>query len=256
MTQNSTSPSDQVSRVPQQEAARRVSDWVAEQLLERISRGDLVPGQRLPGERQMAEQLGVSRVSVRAALQRLKTQGFLTAVQGGGTRVVSSAGAMDGALCTMVRSTLDNLYDLAAIRMALETWAARRAAERATPQQLAELKSVLETLASTNDPHKQANDDMDFHIQIARAACSPVYLHIFSTIRDILDSMVDVDDAAKPFVDGQRDLILTQHRAIYEGIASRDPDAAAAAVANHLGWVIDRYHEVRDQSPPEDDAAH
>lgn len=246
MTQISTSHANPTPRIPQPEAARRVSDWVAEQLLERISRGDLVPGQRLPGERQMAEQLGVSRVSVRAALQRLKTQGFLTAVQGGGTRVVSSAGAMDGALCTMVKSTLDNLYDLAAIRMALETWAARRAAERATPQQLAELKSVLETLGATNDPHKQVDDDMDFHIQIARAACSPVYLHIFSTIRDILDGMIDTDDAAQPFVDGQRDLILAQHRAIYEGIASRDPDAAAAAVAKHLGWVIQRYHAIRD----------
>lgn len=193
----------------------------------------------------MAEQLGVSRVSVRAALQRLKTQGFLTAVQGGGTRVVSSTGEMDAALSTMVKSTLDNLYDLAEIRMALETWAARRAAERATPQQLAELQTVLESLAATNDPHKQADDDIDFHVQIARAACSPVYLHIFSTIRDILERMVDLD-TAQPFVDGQRDLILSQHRAIYDGIASRNPDAAAAAVAGHLDWVIQRYHAIRD----------
>lgn len=245
MTQHSGAPASPAQE-PQPEAARRVSDWVAEQLLQRIAKGDLVPGQRLPGERQMAEQLGVSRVSVRAALQRLKTQGFLTAVQGGGTRVVSSAGAMDAALCTMVKSTVNNLYDLADIRMALETWAARRAAERATPEQLTELKTVLETLGSTTDPQKQADDDMDFHVQIARAACSPVYLHIFSTIRDILDSMV-VIDTAKPFVDGQRDLILGHHRAIFDGIAARDPDKAAAAVAEHLDWVIQRYHAIRDE---------
>jgi GntR family transcriptional regulator, transcriptional repressor for pyruvate dehydrogenase complex len=246
----SLSASVSASREPHQEAARRVSDWVAEQLLQRIAGGELVPGQRLPGERQMAEQLGVSRVSVRAALQQLKTQGFLTAVQGGGTRVVSSAGAMDPALCTMVKSTLNNLYDLADIRMALETWAARRAAERATPQQLAELKTVLETLGSTTDPQKQADDDMDFHVQIARAACSPVYLHIFSTIRDILDGMVAID-TAQPFVDGQRDLILGHHRAIYDGIAGRNPDAAAAAVAEHLDWVISRYHAIRDEPETE-----
>lgn len=245
MTQHSGAPAASPAQEPQPEAARRVSDWVAEQLLQRIAKGDLVPGQRLPGERQMAEQLGVSRVSVRAALQRLKTQGFLTAVQGGGTRVVSSAGAMDAALSTMVKSTVNNLYDLADIRMALETWAARRAAERATPEQLAELKTVLETLGSTTDPQKQADNDMDFHVQIARAACSPVYLHIFSTIRDILDSMV-VIDTAKPFVDGQRDLILGHHRAIFDGIAARDPDKAAAAVAEHLDWVIQRYHAIRD----------
>ncbi|HSK38856.1 MAG TPA: winged helix-turn-helix domain-containing protein, partial [Arenibaculum sp.] len=68
----------------------RVSDRVAARLLDMIAQGHLTPGQRLPGERLLAEQMGVSRVSVRAALQRLKTQGFLAAVQGGGTRVVSS----------------------------------------------------------------------------------------------------------------------------------------------------------------------
>lgn len=223
----------------------RVSDWVAEQLLQKISSGELVPGQRLPGERLMAEQLGVSRVSVRAALQRLKTQGFLTAVQGGGTKVVSSTGGMDPALATMVRSALDNLYDLVDIRMALETWAARRAAERATPEQIAELGRVVEALAAQHDPRKAPKDDMDFHVQLARAACSPVYLHIFSTIRDILDGMMQLQNV-HPMAEGQSELLLSHHRAIFDGIASRNPDAAAAAVAAHLDWVIQRYHMLRD----------
>lgn len=242
----------ETNREPHVEPARRVSDWVAEQLLQRITQGELVPGQRLPGERQMAEQLGVSRVSVRAALQRLKTQGFLTAVQGGGTRVVSTTGAMDGALETMVKSQLDNLYDLVDIRMALETWAARRAAERATPEQIAELGRVMEALATPNDPSRHAEDDMDFHVQIARAACSPVYLHLFSTIRDILDNMVDIQ-TAEPFKHGKGKLILDHHRAIYEGIANHDPDAAADAVAAHLDWVIQVYHTLRDQHGSEPD---
>ncbi len=228
------------------EPGRRVADWVAEQILGRIAKGDLSPGQRLPGERQLAEQLGVSRVSVRAALQRLKTQGFLDAVQGGGTRVVSSAGAMDAALTAMVRTTLDNLYDLVEIRMALETWAARRAAERATPEQISALDQIMQALAAPSSHGRRAPHDMDFHLEIARAAGSPVYLHIFSTIRDILDRMMAADDL-EAVSHGCKDLILDHHRAILEAIRNRDPDRAAAAVAGHLDWVLRRYHELRDR---------
>lgn len=233
---------------PGPDPTRRISDWVAEQLLGKIARGELVPGERLPGERQLAEQLHVSRVSVRAALQRLKTQGFLTAVQGGGTRVVSSAGAMDAALTAMVRSQLDNLLDLVEIRIALETWAARRAAERATPEQVAAMGKVLAGMAEPADPRQRAADDMDFHLEIARAAGSPVYLHILATIRDILDQMVEFHHN-EPFAHGQEALMLDHHRAIFRAIERRDADGAAAAVSAHLSWVLGWYQKIRSRAP-------
>src|SRR3546814_15526559 len=62
----------------------RVSDRVANELLKLIGDGRLTPGERLPGERQLATMMGVSRVPIRAALPQLKEQGLLSAVQGGG----------------------------------------------------------------------------------------------------------------------------------------------------------------------------
>lgn len=222
----------------------RISDWVAEQVLGRIARGELVPGQRLPGERQLAEQLRVSRVSVRAALQALKTQGLLTAVQGGGTRVVSSAGTMDAALTAMVRSQLDNLLDLLEIRRALETWAARRAALRANEEQRDAMRRVLAAMTAGEGEvakgRAAAAADMDFHLELARAAGSPVYLHILATIRDILDQMLAFHHSDS-FAEGQEALMLGHHRQILEAVEARDPDAAAAAVAAHLDWVMARY---------------
>lgn len=220
---------------------RRISDWVAEQLLDRIGRGELVPGQRLPGERQLAEQLHVSRVSVRAALQKLKTQGFLTAVQGGGTRVVSSAGVMDGALTEMVRAKLDNLYDLLELRIAMESWAARRAAERATPEQIDAISRVVDAMAQPGRNH--GRDDMDFHLAIAQAAASPVYLHILATVRDILSHMVEFHHSP-PFIEGQEALMLQHHRAIRDAIANRQGQAAAEAMKTHLRWVLVRYQQL------------
>lgn len=224
-------------------SSQRISEWVAERILERIARGELVPGERLPGERQLAEQLHVSRVSVRAALQKLKTQGFLTAVQGGGTRVVSSAGAMDGALTEMVRVKHGNLCDLVEIRQALESWAARRATERATQEQIDHIGRVLAAMGETGRDGKQAADDMDFHLAVAQAAGSPVYLHLLATIRDILGQMMEYHHT-EPFALGKEALMIDHHRAIYEAIKRRDANAAATAAADHLGWVLDRYNDL------------
>lgn len=230
---------DDSAHVPS--SSQRISEWVAQQLLDRIARGELVPGERLPGERQLAEQLHVSRVSVRAALQKLKTQGFLTAVQGGGTRVVSSTGVMDGALTTMVRSKHDNLCDLVEIRMALEGWAARRAALHATDEQIATIGRILNAMTQTGRDGGRGADDMDFHLAVAQASGSPVYLHLLSTIRDILGNMVEMNHT-EPYMENHEALMIDHHRAIHEAIAKRDPEAAAAAVTAHLGWVLARYH--------------
>ncbi|WP_084536353.1 FadR/GntR family transcriptional regulator [Azospirillum halopraeferens] len=243
-----TTPADDGKVRP--DPTRRVSDWVAERILDRIGHGDLEPGQRLPGERQLAEQLNVSRVSVRAALQKLKTQGFLTAVQGGGTRVVSSAGAMDAALTEMVRVKLENLYDLVEIRMALETWAARRAAERASADQLDAIGRIVSLMDRPG--RNRTDDDFDFHLAIGRAAGSPVYLHILSTIREILGQMVEFHHSPV-FAEGREDTMLRHHRAIYEALSRRAPDDAAEAIRTHLGWVLERYRQIQ---PPGTAAPH
>lgn len=243
---------DDSAHVPS--SSQRISEWVAQQLLDRIARGELVPGERLPGERQLAEQLHVSRVSVRAALQKLKTQGFLTAVQGGGTRVVSSAGMMDGALTAMVRSTHQNLCDLVEIRLALESWAARRAAERATPEQIDTIGRILAAMSETNRDGGRAADDMDFHVAVAQASGSPVYLHLLSTIRDILGNMVEMKHT-EPFMENHEALMIEHHRAIHQALARRDPDGAASAVTAHLGWILARYRTMSEHSTGGTDSA-
>lgn len=226
-----------------------VADRVAADILDMIARGDLTPGERLPGERQLAERMAVSRVSVRAALQQLKTQGFLAAVRGGGTRVVAAASAMDGALTALVRSKLDNLHDLAEIRVALESWAARRAAERATPDQVAEIKARLDAMAAAGPrragggdrrPDK-AEEDAAFHFAIGKAAGSPVYTHILSVIRDILTQMLEFHRYELFMAPEDDRTVLAHHRAIYEAIAAHCPTEADGAMRRHLEWVLAHY---------------
>ena len=113
-------------------APQRISDRVADEIARLIATGRLIPGQRLPGERDLAVRMGVSRVSIRAALQQLKAQGLVSAVQGGGTRVKSSAVELDRPLSELLRLNRENLHDLAEIRAILEVWAAREPRARCT----------------------------------------------------------------------------------------------------------------------------
>lgn len=222
----------------------KVSDRVADRILARIASGEWAPGQRLPGERQLAEEMGVSRVSIRAALQQLKTQGFLDAVQGGGTRVISDAATIDPALVELVRVSSGNLHDLAELRGILEAWAVRRAALNASAENLAELAEIMAATEAdiSRGKHKTEND-IRFHLAVAKAAGSGIYLHIMGVFRGILQEMLDFHRYELfPTPEDDR-TILAHHQAVFSAIKGRNPEGAAKAMETHLGWVLARYRE-------------
>jgi DNA-binding FadR family transcriptional regulator len=225
-----------------------VSDRVADRILARIASGEWGLGHRLPGERQLAEEMAVSRVSVRAALQGLKTQGFLDAVQGGGTRVIASTSTMEPGLVELVRVNPENLHDLAEIRCNLEIWAARRAALNATDSHIDELAAILVAAeADMADAKHKTEHDLRFHLAVAKASGSGVYMHIVGYIRGILEETVAFH-RYELFPTAEDDQsILAQHRAIFDGIRRRDPEAAAAAVQVHLGWVVQVLSDERER---------
>ena len=220
----------------------KISTQVTERLLARIAAGEWTVGQRLPGERQLAEQMGVSRVSVRAALQTLKTQGFLDAVQGGGTRVISNADTMHPGLAELVRVSQSNLHDLVELRGILETWAVRRAALSATPAQIAELADILAAGASDlSRGRRKAENDICFHLAVAKASGSGLYIHLMGLFRGILQQMLDYHRCELFTAPGDDATIQDHHQAIFAAIRGGDPEAAAAAMQRHLGWVLERY---------------
>ncbi|WP_119165105.1 FadR/GntR family transcriptional regulator [Algihabitans albus] len=222
----------------------RVSDRVAQELLRLIATGELAPGERLPGERQLAEMMSVSRVSVRAALQQLKARGVVRAVQGGGTRVVAAVDELESSLATLVRVNPSNLRDLMELRASLEVWAARRAAERADDARKAEIARRLAVMRDPDRPSRhKAEDDLNFHLAIAKASGSAVYLHLMSVLSDILEDMFSYHRYALYVRPEDDRLFLEDHARIAEAIASGDGGQAAEAMATHLEHVKARYRE-------------
>ncbi len=243
----STTPSDpRFHTIPRE----RVADRVAQELLHLIASGELAPGERLPGERQLAAMMSVSRVSVRAALQQLKTQGFVSAVQGGGTRVIAASNEGHSALTELIRVNRDNLYDLAEIRANLEVWAARRAAEHGTREQIAEITRHYELMAQPGRALRyKAEDDLNFHMSVAKASGSTVYMHLMGVLSGILEDMFAYHRYRLQIGPEYDRLLLAQHRAISDTIQARDGEAAARAMADHLDTVLSSYAEDQDPAP-------
>jgi len=208
-----------------------------------VASGDIEPGDRLPSERRLAEKLGVSRVSVRAALQRLKAQGFLAAVQGGGTRVVKAAADADPALAELVRLDRSNLLDLMELRAQMEIWAARKAALSATPDDLIEISAALNAMNSdaAPTPEDKARADVDFHMAIARASHSVVYRHLLSVVRETLTEMLKYHRTVLFGSPADDRTIMTQHGDILSAIESGDPTKAEDAMRRHMTWTRDHY---------------
>lgn len=234
----------------------RVSERVAQELTRLIANGKLAPGERLPGERQLADRMGVSRVSVRAAMQQLKARGFLSAVQGGGTRVVGMAEELDSGLISLLQADQRNLNDLAEMRAHLEVWAARRAAQNASENQVREIENAYHSMAdSARAPRHKAEDDLRFHLAIARASGSAVYLHLMSVLGDTLEKMFSFHRYALYATPEDDARFLDHHRRIAEAIRARDEDAAANAMAEHLDSILRRYRQTSGEDLETDRAS-
>ena len=227
----------------------RVSERVAQEIMKLIAAGTLAPGERLPGERQLAEMMNVSRVSVRAALQQLKAQGCVAAVQGGGTRITAMPAEHDSGLMRLVRADAKNLHELVEIRAHIEVWAAERAARYADPAQVTEIGRAL---AAMSDPDRgnghKAEDDYAFHLAIAKATGSAVYMHMMSTLQEILERMFEYHRYTLiPRAEDDR-MLLDQHQQIFEAIKAGDAVAAGRAMQAHLDAVAARYTAVDEAS--------
>ena len=217
-------------------AGQSVADWVAEELKRHIASGDLAPGDRLPGERQLSDALSVSRVSIRSALQNLKAQGLLSSVQGGGTHVVARDPSMDRPLLHIVGSDPHALHDLAEMIGHVARFGARRAAKNVTPDQIEDMKAVLETMAlSGRSPSLQATDDIKFHALLARASESGVYMHLMSVLQETLGAALMSIAARNQPTREEAQTLLHINRLMVLALVEQDADRAGNLAQSHAG---------------------
>ncbi|MCW3480507.1 FCD domain-containing protein [Neisseriaceae bacterium JH1-16] len=204
---------------------RSLVEQAIDRLSARINAGDWPTGTRLPTEPELAEQLGMSRNTVREAVRVLAFAGVLEVRQGDGTYLRSCADALD-----TVRTLANAAHEHhAEVRSVLETQAARLAAERARPDDITALYALLDAINALppQDSEGRIALDLRFHRQVVDCAHNPVLLELYRfsvlAVRERLIASLDDPDAPRP---GDE-----HHRAIVDAIARGDGEAAAAAVA-------------------------
>ncbi|MFG2944557.1 FadR/GntR family transcriptional regulator [Streptomyces adustus] len=207
-----------------------------ERIKSMIGQGLLEPGQRLPTERDLAAELGISRSSMREAIRALTVMGVLEARHGSGIYVTRlEAGDLletFGVVADLSRGP--RLVELLEVRRVLESTAAALAAARITPDRLAEVERHLTAMDATDDPEEILAHDLAFHREIAAAAGNDTMAAILEglssrTFRARVRRGCQEEDA---FARTRR-----EHAAIHRALVARDPDAARAAAAAHVAEV-------------------
>lgn len=225
---------------------KKISEEIVSQIKELITIGELAPGERIPSERELAQMLGVSRPSVREAIMVLDAMGLLEARQGGGTYVRSlTAAALSDPLTSMVEENPALLHALVEVRMGLETWSAYLAAQRASASEVEHLGQLFATMEKqANHGGWDADVDSQFHYAITAATHNTLQMHVLNTIHSLFHKTIQVALTEFYRKEGMLELLLDQHRAIYQAIAQGNPEQAREAMMRHISLVEDKMSEL------------
>jgi GntR family L-lactate dehydrogenase operon transcriptional regulator len=224
-----------------------------------IASGHLAPGDRLPAERQLAADMGVSRSRLREAIKQMVSAGRLVSRQGGGTYVAGpdEAAAVSAALLPLVplaRSEAGYWRDVMEIRKSLEGEAARLAALRANEEDRAQISAAYEAVAEAflngaegkEGPARLARLDAAFHMTIARSTHNAVLHQVMVGLEGLLEQSISESLAQfyrLPGILGQLD---AQHRRIVDAVLAARPEEAHDAARDHLLFVEGRLHDIED----------
>jgi GntR family transcriptional repressor for pyruvate dehydrogenase complex len=215
-------------------AAGSEKDDITNRLIERlkdlIARRVLLPGSKLPPERELAPAFGVSRSSLRHALKALEIMGVLTQRVGDGTYLTANSDDILSQPFELLMLIDDiSLDDLLETRMIVEPELAARAAQRATIDELQAMKETLEIPRGRATEAEMIQADLAFHQAIFRAARNPICTRLFSLIHRAMATSIGL---TARMVDWEHTLAF--HRPIFLAIEKRQPLDARVAMIAHL----------------------
>ncbi|WP_320673123.1 FadR/GntR family transcriptional regulator [Patulibacter defluvii] len=203
---------------------------VVQHLRRAIHLGTYGPGEKLPPEREHAEQLGVSRVTLREALRVLEGEGYLEMRRGSaGGAIVTGPPSSEASRREYLRDHLDDVLAIQQFRLAIEPLSAARAAERRTPEALEQLRQAVADLSDADSLGRFRRADTSFHLTLADSAdCPPLRRAIEDARIEMFDQLdvVDFDIVLANAIEG--------HGAILERVAAGDPDGARRAMEAHV----------------------
>ena len=215
----------------------RIYEKVVEKLKESISKGEILPGDPLPSERQLMDDFGVSRSSLREAFRVMELLGLIESVPGKGRFVRHPKPPAEDE--KNIRLEDSAVLELMEARRILDPAIAAESAMRATSSDLTRLLRVLtSTEKRLGDPNQRAQSDFDFHLALAEATHNFVFVNITRMNFDLI--MATHDKIYNLLED--KDAFLLEHRSMYEAILDHNVELARETAASHIDRIYKTLH--------------
>jgi DNA-binding FadR family transcriptional regulator len=223
---------------------RSAGEHVADRLVTAIALGEFVTGQRLPSERDLSATLGVSRTTVREAVQRLAALGYVEVRRGrsGGAFVKTSWGPqareMIGRTLLPGWERFERLFDF---RRLVEPLIARTAAERRSPEDVERIESALAAYLAAPDREASRAADQAVHEAVAGATHNPYLANLSSLIR----SEISLGFGAEPYSPEIRAKAVKDHTKLTRAVAAGEAAAAARVAGTHFQLTESTVRELK-----------
>ena len=197
-----------------------------------LLRGDWSPGEQIPPERELCQQLGVGRASLREALKALEIMGMIETRLGDGTYVCERSEFLSRPLLWAITSSSEGeAQELVEARQLIEVELAGLAAERANSTDLKEIGVHLDRMESSlHDAEQFLRSDIAFHLAVAQASHNNILMNALLLIRNLLHNWI----SSALRTAGVAEKALEQHQRIFLAIAKKNPAAARSAMQTHL----------------------
>lgn len=204
---------------------------IIQQIKNQIKKGILKPGEKLPSERKLADQLGVSRASVREAIQALAFSGYLEVIQGKGTYILEMATQYDEIVNFFSEFSNYSLDYLMEARIMLEGEFARLAALNANQEEIDLVERIFNEIASSKDLNSFVVKDLEFHLTIAKATHNPIMNGLMKIIGEMLyketRKIIEISrDTRKNTIETTRNLV--------QAIKQRNAEKAKELMSEHI----------------------
>lgn len=204
---------------------------IVQQIKDQIKKGILKPGEKLPSERKLADQLGVSRASVREAIQALAFSGYLEVIQGKGTYILEISTKYDEIINFFSEFSNYSLDYLMEARIMLEGEFARLAALNANQEEIDEIERVFNEIVNSKDINSFVVKDLEFHLTIAKATHNPIMNRLMKIIGEMLyketRKIIEISrDTRENTIETTRDLV--------QAIKKRNAERARELMSEHI----------------------
>ncbi len=217
-------------------ASKSKSQKVYDHIEELVISGEIKPGERLPSEAKLGETLGVSRVSVRAGIEKLSAIGLVSKKKGGGTYVNKTKN--DNYLSVFTPTLLHNTnyLELLDVRRALDSLSVQLCANNITEAGIRKLSDIIEKMEAAEEPFEFFEYDKKFHLLISKYSKNRFLHNIHLIMWDVMQKRLRSKYNQVTSIDR-----VDEHRQIYDAIVHKDADLARIYTVRHLEKIIDTF---------------